>query len=160
MFLFVRFSLSLSFFSFPFLFLLSTNVCKRWILHQGLDKKDRWIIARNNPWCNSTFKAVEILRTNLSFLPFLTNGGKGKGEEGRGPLTSGRIKTNLRGEEEGEGGRRFRTCVNCDLCCLFNPESLFAHKRCVFCHADGMGLTNSPSVCRRLANVCGKSLNF
>lgn len=25
-----------------------------------------------------------------------------------------------------------------------------------FCHADGMGLTNSPSVCRRLANVCGK----
>lgn len=93
---------------------------------------------------------VEILRTNLSFLPFLTNGGGG------GPLTSGRIKTNLRGEEGGEGERRFRTCVNCDLCCLFNPESLFAHKRCVFCHADGMGLTNSPGVCRRLANVCGK----
>lgn len=101
------------------------------------------------------------------FSPFSDKRDKG-GEEGRwrreeeSPLTSGRIKTNLR-REVGKGrgrGRRFRTCVNCDLCCLFNPESLFAHKRCVFCHADGMGLTNSPSVCRGGWQMFVASLNF
>lgn len=93
---------------------------------------------------------VEILRTNLSFLPFLTNETWGRGRS----FNIGAYQNKF--ARGGEGERRFRTCVNCDLCCLFNPESLFAHKRCVFCHADGMGLTNSPGVCRRLANVCGK----
>lgn len=72
---FVVSSFSLSLFFFPFLFLFFFFFCPPVCVNVEFYTKGQEGLLDycSHPRCNSTSKVDEILRTNLSFLPFLTN---------------------------------------------------------------------------------------